>query len=39
VRVDKVAALKAQIENGSYDTDGKKLDSAVDKMLDDVVGK
>jgi len=36
VRVDKVAAIKAQIENGSYDADGAKLDSAVDKLLDDL---
>jgi len=37
VRTDKVAAVKSQIEAGKYDPDGAKLDSAIDKMLDDVL--
>jgi flagellar biosynthesis anti-sigma factor FlgM len=36
VRADKVAAIRAQIENGTYDTDGKKLDAAMDGLLDDL---
>lgn len=36
VRTDKVAAIKAQIEAGTYEDD-KKLDAAVDRMLDDVL--
>ncbi len=35
VRWDKVNEIKAQIANGTYDTDD-KLTSAADKMLDDV---
>ncbi len=35
VRTDKVAQVKAQIEAGTYEDD-KKLDAAVDKMLDDL---
>ena len=35
VRVDKVAQIKAQIEAGTYET-GDKLDTAVDRMLDDI---
>ena len=37
VRTDKVAAVKSQIESGTYDRDGAKLDAAIDKMLDDVM--
>jgi len=37
VRGEKVAAIKSQIESGSYDTDGKKLDAAIEKMLDEVL--
>ncbi len=36
IRTDKVAALKAQIADGSYDADGSKLDAATDKLLDDI---
>lgn len=37
VRVDKVAAIKAQIEAGSYADDDQKLDVAADRMLDDLL--
>lgn len=36
VRTDKVAEIKAQIANGTYD-DEKKLDVAVDRLLDDLL--
>jgi anti-sigma28 factor (negative regulator of flagellin synthesis) len=36
VRVDKVSQIKAQINAGTYETDD-KLNSAVDKLLEDVV--
>ena len=36
VRTDKVADIKAQIEAGNYDDD-KKLDVAVDRLLDDLL--
>ena len=36
VRMDKVAIVKAQIEAGTYD-DEKKLDAAVDRLLDDLL--
>ncbi len=36
VRTDKVAIIKAQIEAGTYD-DEKKLDAAVDRLLDDLL--
>jgi anti-sigma28 factor (negative regulator of flagellin synthesis) len=35
IRADKVAAVKAQIEAGTYEDD-KKLDVAVDRLLDDL---
>jgi anti-sigma28 factor (negative regulator of flagellin synthesis) len=35
VRADKVAEIKAQIANGTYDED-KKLDGALDGLLDDL---
>ena len=35
IRADKVAAIKAQIEAGTYEDD-KKLDAAVDRLLDDL---
>ncbi len=35
VRTDKVASVKAQIENGSYEDDH-KLNVAIDKLLDDL---
>lgn len=36
IRADKVAEVKAQIESGSYEDD-KKLDAAVDRLLDDLL--
>jgi anti-sigma28 factor (negative regulator of flagellin synthesis) len=36
IRADKVAEIKAQIQAGTYD-DEKKLDGAVDKLLDDLL--
>jgi flagellar biosynthesis anti-sigma factor FlgM len=36
VRTDKVAEIKAQIEAGRYEDD-KKLDVAVDRLLDDLL--
>ena len=36
LRADKVAQVKAQIEAGTYDDD-KKLDAAVDRLLDDLL--
>lgn len=36
VRADKVAAVKVQIESGTYEDD-KKLNVAVDKLLDDLM--
>ena len=36
VRADKVAAIRAQIEAGTYE-DVKKLDVAVDRLLDDLL--
>jgi negative regulator of flagellin synthesis FlgM len=35
-RADKVAAIKQQIEAGTYETDD-KLDAAADKLLDDLL--
>jgi flagellar biosynthesis anti-sigma factor FlgM len=34
VRTDKIAVLKAQIAEGSYDADGSKLDAATGPLLD-----
>ncbi len=36
VRTEKVADIKAQIEAGSYDADGSKLDGSLDGLLDDL---
>ena len=36
VRADKVAAIKSQIADGSYDADGSKLDAATGKLLDEL---
>ncbi len=36
VRADKVASVKAQIEAGTYE-DEKKLDTAADRLLDDLL--
>jgi anti-sigma28 factor (negative regulator of flagellin synthesis) len=35
IRADKVAAVKAQIQAGTYEDD-KKLDTAVNRLLDDL---
>jgi negative regulator of flagellin synthesis FlgM len=35
IRADKVASIKAQIANGSYDTD-EKLDIALSRLLDEI---
>ena len=35
IRADKVASIKAQIQAGTYDDD-KKMDVAVDRLLDDL---
>ena len=35
VRTDKVAAIREQIANGSYETDD-KMNAAVDKLLDEL---
>ena len=34
-RADKVASIKAQLANGTYDADG-KLDGAIDKLLNEL---
>jgi len=36
IRADKVAQIKAEIAAGTYDDD-KKLDAAVDRLLDDLL--
>lgn len=36
VRADKVGEIRQQIEAGTYDSDGAKLDGAVDKLLDEL---
>ena len=36
IRADKVADIRAQIEAGTYDADGTKLDGALDGLLDDL---
>jgi anti-sigma28 factor (negative regulator of flagellin synthesis) len=38
IRTDKVADIKSQIANGSYDADGSKLDAATNKLLDELNG-
>jgi anti-sigma28 factor (negative regulator of flagellin synthesis) len=35
IRADKVAAIKKQIEAGSYET-GAKMDAAIDRLIDDL---
>jgi anti-sigma28 factor (negative regulator of flagellin synthesis) len=37
VRAEKVAAIKNQIEAGTYDKDSQKLDASLDKLLDDLM--
>lgn len=36
IRVEKVAAIRQQIEAGTYETED-KLDAAIDKLLDDLL--
>jgi len=36
VRTDKVAQIRQQIQDGTYDADGKKLDAAAGKLLDEL---
>jgi anti-sigma28 factor (negative regulator of flagellin synthesis) len=36
IRTDKVAAVRAQIEAGTYEND-KKLDTAIDRLLSDLM--
>ncbi len=36
IRTDKVAAVKSQIESGTYEDDA-KLDAATDRLLDDLL--
>ena len=35
IRADKVASIRAQIANGTYDDD-KKIDGAIDKLIDEL---
>jgi anti-sigma28 factor (negative regulator of flagellin synthesis) len=36
VRMDKVTAIRQQIQDGTYDADGAKLDAAADNLLDEL---
>lgn len=36
IRADKVASIKSQIQDGSYDADGTKLDAAIDNLLNEL---
>ena len=36
VRTDKIAAIRQRIDNGTYDADGSKLESATDSLLDEL---
>ena len=36
VRTDLVSDIRNQIQAGTYDADGKKLDGAIDKLLDEL---
>jgi anti-sigma28 factor (negative regulator of flagellin synthesis) len=36
IRTDLVAQIRGQIQNDTYDPDGKKLDAAIDKVLDEL---
>ena len=36
IRAEKVAAIKAQIADGSFDADGSKLDAATGPLLDEI---
>lgn len=39
VRTDKIAAIRGQIQSGTYDADGTKLDAAVDQVLNELNGQ
>jgi len=39
VRAGKIALIREQIQNGSYDADGSKLDATLDKVLDQINGQ
>jgi anti-sigma28 factor (negative regulator of flagellin synthesis) len=36
VRADKIAGIRSELEAGTYDADGSKLDAAADKLLDEL---
>jgi len=36
VRTDKITSIRQQLQDGTYDPDGKKLDAAADKLLDEL---
>ena len=36
VRTEKVTAIRQQLQNGTYDADGKKLDAAINSVLDEL---
>jgi anti-sigma28 factor (negative regulator of flagellin synthesis) len=36
VRTDKIATIRQQLQDGTYDPSGKKLDAAADKLLDEL---
>lgn len=36
VRTDKIATIRQQLQDGTYDPTGKKLDVAADKLLDEL---
>jgi anti-sigma28 factor (negative regulator of flagellin synthesis) len=36
VRMDKVTGIRQQIQDGTYDADGSKLDAAADSLLDEL---
>jgi anti-sigma28 factor (negative regulator of flagellin synthesis) len=38
IRTDKVAEIRQQLDAGTYDPDGSKLDATVDKLLDELNG-
>ncbi len=36
VRTDKITGIRQQIQDGTYDPDGAKLDGAADNLLDEL---
>ncbi len=36
VRTEKVTAIRQQVQDGTYDADGKKLDAAINSLLDEL---